>query len=212
MTTEVLITGRTHMQGNIRCIGGLDLIHPRSYRFLNPDGSNYDIVRDPEFRIAPFEVGKVFRIEYAPAPKITTPHTEDVLVYHAKDLRDEADVRGVIERLGVRLYSGVGVRGLFDGKLVFKGNKAYVSPENPSDHSTCFWVSNVPIKPFKEIDKQTNKERYRMLCDGLNLPYVGEGEIRELAPGTLVRFSLSREFKPGDGSPGGCFLQLSGWF
>ncbi len=205
LVTEALITGRTRMNENVRCIGGLDLINKVSFRLLNPDGTNYNIVHDPEFQKAPFEVGKVFRIEYAPATKIIPPHTEDIRVFFAKELRDEPDVRAVIERTGVRVYSGVNIRELFDGKLKFNRNKAYISAEDPSSFSTCFWVAGDRILPHEEYGKT------RMLCDGLSVGYVGEAPARELPAGTLIRFSLSREYKP-DTAPAGCYLQLSGWF
>ena len=103
---------------------------------------------------------------------------------------------------------------LFDGKIHFTMNGGgYVSATNIPDRATGFWIPSEPLRlDTDERDKQGYFEKYNR-----HLSYVGTSDelVEIIEPGTLVRVSLARWWRPPNADPTfeeRCYAQLSGWY
>ncbi len=212
--TKVLIVGKTHM-GKKLCLGGISVNDCRSLRILPISGDGHE-------KSAPFDVGDVneFDLEDIPHEQITAPHTENVRLKRWTRRHGKATISEqkefILRRMGAPF---VEPEQLFDGCLETSHNQRAFIPLDGTipRFSTGFWRFRRDLHCNRDPYK---KRKFRYLCctdDSscefddedllLDIPYVGVGRPEFVIPaGTILRFSLSREFR------GGFWLQLSGWF
>ncbi len=206
--TEVLIVGKTNM-GKQLCLGGIVLENRRPVRLLPSKGIGHPLDK-------PIFLGEVWDMTFneVPASEITPPHTEDVRAIRGRRIRRYAD-KELLQKLASCIEARtVEPQELFDSRIRFTRNaRGYVSPRHGlPQYSTGFWRFRLPLIRIAEDDGSrfwVFGERGKMLLD---VKYVGleEDVPEELAPGTLLRFSLAHGFP--DDPQRRCFLQLSGWF
>lgn len=213
--TKVLIVGKTKM-GNGVCLGGIVLANCRSVRLLPQTGHSH-----PEN--TSLNVGEIWDLELQEIPKseLTAPHTEDVRVIRESQVKT-LSMRKLKNRI-LRITDAplVYPKQLFDNCLRFTTlRKALVYRYGSSPkYSTGFWRFDKAL--HKRYD-DNGKVRYLyckddISCDYsdedlvLDVPYVGcDAPLESIPHGTLLRFSLSREYRAGKYN--GFWLQLSGWF
>ncbi|MEX1019118.1 MAG: DNA helicase RecQ [Litorilinea sp.] len=206
-TDKVLIVGKTRRKSSV-CIGGITY-SGRSIRLESDAGPFSDELRD-------FYLGEVWEVTYRPKPDLVPPHVETV-IYSQRTLVESAqplDSIAFIEQHMPPVEGGVD--SLFAGLVnrapsgVLYINRATGVPPC----STLFCRSDLPLK----LDlNYARGYRYRV-GDAENAPslvYTGFAPPPpSLAPGTLLRISLARWWRPPDNpeEEERCYLQLSGWF
>jgi len=141
------------------------------------------------------------------------PHVEDFLVTQRYQFGREPRLAQFL--LGrVRPWRG-GPEALFDGLIRFtKSRSGYISRQNkiPSC-STGFWLADRPLFLVQDEDKSTYHYTRAMLA--FRLTYVGTTPApAAIFPGTLMRVSLARWWRPDDAPDmeERCYLQLSGCY
>ena len=212
---KVLIVGKTRMGSGI-CIGGIVLVNDRSVRLRLESGHSHD-------KNAPFNLGEIWDLKLKDLPKreVAAPHTEDVQVI-SKDYVKKLSRRKLRDRI-LRITDAplICPDQLFDNCMRFTRQRkalVYLNGSKPQ-YSTGFWRLD---KALHKCHADRRKVRYlyctnTVSCDFgdqdlvLNVPYVGcDAPIENIPRDTLLRFSLSREYKAGKYN--GYWLQLSGWF
>ena len=202
---RVLIVAKTRM-GSGACIGGITQAGD-SVRLISADMDAHDGAG------LEYEIGDVWEIEVTPAPDITPPHVEDIIVHRKRRLPSFRNPIAIIERFmppvvgsPAELYEGL-TQSTSNGSL-YVAESGGIPP-----YSTTFWRADQPLVR----DTISRRIRYRCLTDGggRTLTYVGFQEpIPTIPEGTLLRISLARLWRPEDGSVDECrcYVQLSGWF
>ena len=212
---KVLIVGKTRMGSGI-CLGGIQLTNSRSVRLLPKTG--YTHAKNTSFNL-----GEIWDLELQEVPEsdTITPHTEDVRVIRKAQVKTLSR-RKLRDRI-LRITDAplVYPKQLFDDCIRFTTQRkalVYRYGSKPQ-YSTGFWRFNKVL--HKRLDER-GRVRYLYCKDDsscdfidqdlvLDVPYVGCGDPVESIPrDTLLRFSLSREYKAGNYN--GFWLQLSGWF
>lgn len=211
--TRVVIVGKTKM-GNLRCIGALGEIDNRSYRLLTADGNNFPANTT-------FNLGQVWDLDLRSESHLTPPHTEDHRVIRQRLVRTLSAPqlkRFIEDRVNAPILAP---RQLFDTSIRFTTQKkalVYLYGSRPQ-YSTGFWRLKRALRLRRD---ERNRDRYLYCQDDqscdysdpdlvLDVQYVGcEPSVRVLPRHTLLRFSLSREYRAGPYI--GFWLQLSGWF
>lgn len=206
---DVVIVAKTKMQSGI-CVGGVIITNGSLVRLLPPDDLNWSKEE------AIFEIGEVWNIEFEDRKDNVPPHVEDIWVYKKERkyaLTTKRLVDLLINELKVKIWEG-SHKVLFDSKLQFENNKAYISQKGGvPQNSVGFWL------PDKDLIKTQKYGRIRydyMYNDQLilSIPFVGlQPPVDKIPKGTLVRVSLARWWDR-DGILDGnrCYLQLSGWY
>ncbi len=213
---KVLIVGKTRMGSGI-CLGGIVLVNDRSVRLLPKTGYTHA-------KSTPFELGDIWNLNLQELPEnaTVTPHTEDVRVFHKAHIKTLSR-RKLRDRI-LRIADDVPLvypKQLFDNCIRFTTQRkalVYLHGSKPK-YSTGFWRLHKAL--HKRVDND-GKVRYLYCgngigCDSgdqdliLDVPYVGcDAPIGIVPRETLLRFSLSREYRAGKYI--GFWLQLSGWF
>jgi hypothetical protein len=202
---RVVIVSKTKMTGRY-CVGGLTADGRESLRLLQADGSN----QPPE---TPYDVGEVWEIDGQRKPDCLPPHLEDFLATQRHQLGREPRLAQFLSER-IRPWRG-GPEVLFDGLIRFTGNRSgYISRQNklPSC-STGFWLADRPLRLVQDKGKASyHYARKDLIC---RITYVGAATPPAvITPGTLVRVSLARGWRPED-TPDleeRCYLQLSGYY
>lgn len=199
---RVLIVSKTRMYEHA-CVGAI-AVDGTSLRLLTETGG-YQSMNTP------FEIGTVWEIDYRrpPSEYVDPPHFEDVYVlsqtfekHHPHALRET-----LLNRLRLVPWTGP-VSALYGGLLQFSPRgSGYIGGEvDAPDRSTWFWI----LDRTMYIDGKYY--RYQHDPKRFKIRYVGfEDPCPTLAPGTLVRVSLSRWFNRYNVTPG-FYLQFSGWY
>lgn len=159
-------------------------------------------------------IGEVWLVSYNHIPRISNPHTEDIIVKKAELIKkfSNEELKSYILNSGVPIWEG-GLDSVFDGLLQFTYNgSAYVSIPNSEllSHSVGFWLPNSDLSYIEEVNWGEIKTRYyyglkRMAFVGFQVP------LSVIQSGTLVRLSLPRP-KSFESVEPRCYLQLSGWY
>lgn len=190
----VLIVATTRMRNTV-CVGALDLDSNRSLRLLDVHGGGFE----PDV----FAVGELWELEYLPAPEVTPPHVEDVVVVKRRRIgRSDALRTEIVNR--VQPWRG-DYTGLFDGVLGWTRNgSGYADERQLPNVSTGFWIPNIALE---------FRDGYYYHGDYHRLRYVGLADPAPIiAAGSLVRVSLARWWAPEGDNNQRCYLQLSGWY
>ena len=202
---RVLIVAKTRM-GSGACIGGITQ-NGESVRLISADMDAHDGAG------LEYEVGDVWEIEATPAPDITPPHVEDIIVHRKRRLPSFRNPIAIIERFmppvvgsPAELYEEL-TQSTSNGSL-YVAESGGIPP-----YSTTFWRADRPLV----LDTTSKRIRYRYSTEdgGRTLTFVGYQEpIRSIPAGTLLRVSLAHRWRPDDGSvtEHRCYVQLSGWF
>lgn len=208
---QVIIVSKTKMANDKVCVGGVDLDNSISVRLLDKNGY-HESEED-----CPYNIREVWEIEYTHNPR-PLPHSEDVrVIRRAKNgvLKEEFSILGILEKSNIKIHTG-NIREIFEGKVNFTDSGTmYISKENISQNSTCFWICD---REIRRKDYQ-NKIRYNYNDGtrqwGYNISYVGleENPTQIIPKNTLIRLSLAHWWKPQNSEEEErCYLQLSGWY
>ncbi len=212
---KVLIVGKTNMGQGI-CLGGIVLTSCRSVRLLPETGYAHA-------KSTPVQLGEIWNLELQEVQRHerTAPHSEDVRVIRKSKVK-ALSMRKLKHRI-LRIFDVplVYPKQLFDNSIRFTAQRkalVYLYGRRPQ-HSTGFWRLDKAL--HKRLDAD-GKVRY-LYCENdsscdfsdqdliLDVPYVGcEAPIEIIPRETLLRFSLTREYRAGKYI--GFWLQLSGWF
>ncbi len=212
---KVLIVGKTRMGSGI-CLGGIVLTSCRSVRLMPRTGYTHA-------KSTPFKLGEIWNLELQEVPKreLTAPHNEDVRVIRKSKVKTLSS-RKLKNRI-LRIFDVplIYPKQLFDSSIRFTAQRkalVYLYGRRPR-RSTGFWRLNKALHKRFDAD---GKVRY-LYCEDdsgcafsdqdlvLDVPYVGcDAPIETIPRDTLLRFSLSREYRAGKYI--GFWLQLSGWF
>lgn len=211
--TRVVIVGKTIMKSQ-RCIGALGSDDSKSYRLLSSTGRNFPANTE-------FSLGQVWDVDLRAESNLICPHTENHRVIRQQHVRT-LSMQELTEFVQDRICAPtVTPKQLFDGCMRFTSqSKAliYRYGTRPK-YSTGFWRFD---KTLYRRNNENEKVRYLYCVDDvscdfgdedlhLDVPYVGCDDPPEFIPsGTLLRFSLSGEYRAGKYI--GFWLQLSGWF
>ena len=212
---KVLIVGKTRM-GKGLCFGGIVLVNSRSVRLLPKAGHSFA-------KSARINLGDIWNLELKELGRsqVTAPHTEDVRVI-AQEYVKTLSRRKLRERI-LRITDAplVCPKQLFDNCTRFtERRKALVYRHGAKpQYSTGFWRFDRAL--HKRLDERGNVRflycKDDRSCDFidqdlvLDVPYVGcDDPVESIPSETLLRFSLSREYRAGKYI--GYWLQLSGWF
>lgn len=210
---RVVIVGKTRMK-SLRCIGALGTNDNRSYRLLTAEGRNFPAN-------TAFNLGQVWDLDIEPESNLSQPHTEDARVLRQRLVRrlSPPQVKQfLLDRVTAPI---VAPYQLFDRCVRFTVRKkalVFRYGRRPQ-YSTGFWRLENALHL-----RHDERGRIRYLycqddqsCDYvdpdlvLDVQYVGcEPSLAFLPRHTLLRFSLSREYRAGKYV--GFWLQLSGWF
>ena len=172
---NVLISGRTKMGGNGRCIGGL-LEDGTPVRLLRSAGHHWDTA-------APFQIGQIWDVSFSPAGTRPPPHTEDVVVKKYSLAGTETNLRARLLELSPPWKGGINK--LFGGLLGFtSNNNGYISERGGvPNHSTGFWIPDRDLK-LREDSRHYDYPLWGLLRRGLS--YVGEPQaIPSIAAGNF---------------------------
>ena len=202
---KVLIVAKTRM-GSGACIGGITQAG-ESVRLISTDMDAHDGAG------LEYEVGDVWEVEATTAPDIIQPHVENIIVHSQRRLPSLRNPIAVIERFMPPVVGGPVE--LFDGLTQFTSNGSLYIAESGGipPYSTTFWRADQPL--VRDTTGGRVRYRYSPEDGGCTLPLVGFQEpIQNIPEGTLLRVSLARWWRPGDGSiiEYRCYFQLSGWF
>lgn len=206
LQSEVLVVSRTQMGGGNVCIGGYDTIQSRNVRLLTSNGGN-----QPGSSL--FQIGQLWDISYTPKAYLSDPHSEDVLVHTASQVRalTTSDTERYI-RDNCEIETGL-LGDLFDGAILSQPRGAsYISSDDTPGYSVCFWEASTNLNHAMSFNK--SKYRYVDRARDTHLAYVGVAPAIPMIPrGKIVRLSLARWWAPADSDEEKkCYLQLSGWF
>ncbi len=201
---KVLIVAKTR-RGAGACVGGISE-RGQSVRLIA-----HDAVRNEHAGLE-YEIGEVWEVEWLPDADIIPPHVENIIVQHAKRLRQSDRLRETILRFMPPISGGP--EKLFEGCTRATGaGGLYICRDGglPS-RSTLFWIADQPLR----LDFEGKRIRYRYPTPdgGRTLTFVGFQEpISEIPAGTLLRVSLAHWWRPRENPEEElrCFVQLSGW-
>jgi ATP-dependent DNA helicase RecQ len=202
---RVLIVAKTR-QGGSACIGGLTSTG-KSVRLIAPDAATN------EHTNLEYNVGDVWRIDYAPAETLIPPHVENILVWDKNFLEKHPDPISVIHKFMPPKMGGVDA--LYEGLAQAMPSGALFVSERTGlpSYSTMFWQPDRPLARVTE--GRRIRYRYATADGGYTLTFVGFQEPLETIPeGALVRVSLAHHWRPPEKPDDElrCFVQLSGWF
>jgi len=193
---KVVIVGKTHMYGDRWCVGALTMNVWASVRLVNRSQDN-GWPND-----TPFELGQVWEVEGTRPGNLRHPHTENFLVNAKQQVGEYGPTlpRDIVSRVAI-VRGGTDV--LYGGCLraIPSGSLRIIEGCVPS-FSTQFWVPDRELRysdPYFWIGNRKVK-------------FVGAQAAQNIAPGSLVRMSLSGWFTPQGHNQEGCYLQLSGWW
>ena len=202
---KVLIVAKTRRGGGA-CVGAIALEDGRSVRLIDA------YVDAHEGGGMHYAVGEVWEIDAAPVPRITPPHTEDILVQSSRCIGRMQNPVRFIEAHMPPLVGGVKM--LFDGKLQRTNNGAlYVAASTGlPNFSTTFWR---PDRPLRRIET-SHRIRYLYPAEGgdVTFAFVGfQAPPPQIPAGVLVRISLAHPWRPADQPQEElrCYAQISGW-
>ena len=211
MATDVLIVSRTRMGGRHICVGGIEVEGSKSLRLLDRHGRNLTVQR-------PLRVGQVWSLEYAAAPNLRPPHTEDVRLTRGtrREDRDPPDLEAdLLARQEEFEHDGRFWEGppnvLFQECIQTTGSgSCYVENDPLPTASTGFWI---PSFPLTRRDEDGKNRFYLLDMPGhyCRFTFVGDGPAPEhIEAGTLCRVSLARWWRNEPTMPERCYVQLSG--
>jgi hypothetical protein len=207
--SKILIVSKTKMSNSNVCIGGIDLNKKTSVRLLDAKGFHWPV------NACPYNMLEIWDIKYYKRYLRPLPHSEDICVRSLKKVNELPSYLSVFDML-LKMHIPIchgSIRNVFENKLKHtESGTLYISKDQVSKTSTCFWVCNRDIwrKDYK------GKIRYHY-NDGTRhyITYVGlESDPPEIIHcGTLVRLSLAHWWAPADSlEEERCYLQLSGWY
>ncbi len=201
---QVVIVAKTR-QGGSACVGGITF-DGRSVRLIPADAAE-----DERANMA-YRVGDVWEIEAEPAPTVTPPHVENIIVRAKRRRPPLTGLVSFIERLMPPMAGGW--KGLFSGKVESSPSGAIYVAERSGvpTFSTMFWRPDQPLT--RTHDGKRVRYRYPTPDGGRTLVFVGFQEPLELIPaGALLRVSLAHWWRPADKPDEElrCYAQLSGW-
>lgn len=177
----------------------------RLVRFNN--ASHYEVNRE-------YQVGDVWEISVARAPRLIRPHLEDFMVYKRLWLAPAKNLIGSIERLmqprkghPCVLYNGLLKSTRRDSGALYIAAKSGV----PS-YSTTFWRPDQPLA--RAIEGARVRFYYPSCNGGYTFRFVGVQKPLEIIPAeSLLCVSLAnwwrQKNRPGEELR--CYAQLSGW-
>jgi len=188
--SKILIVSKTKMANNHVCVGGIDLDNKLSARLLKTNGYHESIDE------CQYNICEVWEIEYQRHNQRPLPYSEDIRVIVRNKtgiLTQNLSVIDILKGLNFKVYYG-NIRATFENKLkCTQSGSFYISKDDVSNHSTCFWVCDKNI-----IREDYNgKIRYCYNDDsrrwGYKISYVGidVNPIQIISKGTLVRLSLA---------------------
>ena len=202
---KVLIVAKTRM-GKGACIGGITQ-DGKSVRLIPADTDVHDGVGQE------YEVGDLWEVEATPAPDITPPHVENIVVHKKRRLPPLRDPIAIIEKYMPPKVGGPAE--LYEGLTQSTSNGSLYTAESGGlpPYSTTFWRADQPLV----LDTTSKRIRYFYSTEdgGRTLTFVGFQEPLQTIPaGTLLRVSLAHLWRPKDDSTTEyrCYVQLSGWF
>ncbi len=202
---RVLIVAKTRM-GKGACIGGITQ-DGKSVRLIPADIDVHDSAGQE------YEVGDLWEVESTPAPDITPPHVENIIVHKKRRLPHLRDPIAIIEKYMPPKVGGPAE--LYEGLMQSTLNGSLYIAESGGlpPYSTTFWRADQPLV----LDTTSKRIRYRYPTEdgGRTLTFVGFQEpLRTIPAGTLLRVSLAHLWRPKDDSTSEyrCYVQLSGWF
>lgn len=201
---RVVIVAKTR-QGGSACIGGITL-DGRSVRLIAAEAASNERAN------LVYRVGDVWEIEAEPAPEVTPPHVENVVVRARKPLPRLAGLIPFVERT---MPPHVGSwEGLYEGMLESHDSGAlFLSGRRGMPaFSTMFWRPDRPLTRI--VGGKRVRYRYPTSDGGRSLVFVGFQEPLDVIPaGTLLRVSLAHWWRPAErpDSEARCYVQLSGW-
>ena len=202
---KVLIVAKTRM-GKGACIGGITQ-DGKSVRLIPADIDVHDDAGQE------YEVGDLWEVESTPAPDITPPHVENIIVHEKRRLPHLKDPIAIIKKYMPPKVGGPAE--LYEGLMQSTLNGSLYIAESGGlpPYSTTFWRADQPLV----LDTTSKRIRYRYPTEdgGRTLTFVGFQEpLRTIPAGTLLRVSLAHLWRPKDDSTTEyrCYVQLSGWF
>ena len=202
---KVLIVAKTRM-GKGACIGGITQ-DGESVRLIPADIDVHDGAGQE------YEVGDLWEVEATPAPDITRPHVENIIVHKKRRLPPLRAPITIIEKYMPPKVGGPAE--LYEGLTQSTSNGSLYIAESSGlpPYSTTFWRADQPLV----LDTTGKRVRYRYSTEdgGHTLTFVGFQEPLQTIPaGTLLRVSLAHLWRPKDESTTEyrCYVQLSGWF
>lgn len=202
---NVLIVARTRMYGAKVCVGALS-DQGEYVRLMNRS------CESDQAGNVPYRIGQWWQVDCDACGDQRPPHVEDVSVTSARRIGEE-------EKLGDYLLNNTTpwkgtMDVLFDGKIRFTMNGGgYISSAEIPDRATGFWIPSEPLRlDTDDRDKLGYYARFNR-----HLSYVGTSDdlVEVIEPGTLVRVSLARWWRPPNADPTfeeRCYAQLSGWY
>lgn len=206
---KIVIVSKTKMVAN-DCVGGIGLKKGQFVRLLDQNGSNQPVNCD-------FEIGEIWKIEFAPKNNCIQPHVEDVLVSSKSRTQKIVTNQGLSKWIPTNFDDKVW-RGspdaLFDGLIRFtESGSGYINEENGVPNcSVGFWISDRDLSRSEYQGK--TRYNYPSIGNWRSIKYVGKEEpIDSIPAGTLIRLSLARWWSPDDSDlEERCYLQISGWY
>ncbi|OWG19114.1 hypothetical protein KDK82_2596 [Delftia sp. K82] len=190
-SSVVTILSRTKMGDDRICVGAWDENNEEMVRLLNEKGGAL-------VSSAPYTIGEKYSVRLAAKDAVSNPHLEDVVVYAAELLPEEADMEQLTDDLADQVSK---LSDLFDGHLERGGKSLYVNI--PTNLKNSVQIAKLGSSLIKEDD-------YYRDGNGVRVKFVGFESPGYIIPsGKKIRFSLSR---PWDRDDNGlkCYLQLSG--
>lgn len=202
---NVLIVARTKMYGAKVCVGALS-DQGEYLRLMNRS------CESDQAGNVPYRIGQWWQIDCNACGEQKPPHVEDVSVTSAQKIGEEEDLSGYLLS-NTSPWEGT-MDLLFDGKIRFTMNGGgYISSADIPDRATGFWIPTEPLRlDTDDRDKRGYYEQFNR-----HLSYVGTSDelLEVIEPGTLVRVSLARWWRPPNADPTfeeRCYAQLSGWY
>ena len=195
------------------CVGGIDLDNKRSVRLLTSTGVHETLAE------CPYNIWDIWDVTYRISNRRPKPHTEDVNVISRARLdslgalnRRIDKFSSILEDCAIPFFRGP-LTESFDGKLKITDNGSlFISEENVSDYSTCFWICDRNLLGYESRGKMKFRYNDNSTMYGYTVSYVGLSDISKTIPaGSLVRLSLAHWWSPDDSDDEErCYLQLSG--
>ncbi len=202
--TKILIVGKTKMRYGV-CIGGLVLDDFRSVRLIPEFGVNHPFD-------TPFNIGDLWDVTYdeIPSSEKRKPHTEDVIL-RGQQYCENLPMPKIIDLIETAFeVPYIQPSKLFEGRIRYTdSNKGFIYKDYAPQQSVGFWrlIKTLELY-YEEWDHKKSHPRYRSGDNSFDVKYVEHPKypVKVLPSGTILRFSLTQEFKNR------FWLQLSGWF